>query len=79
MLVRRRLLGLRRLEVTLEMLKQGDLLLEFFRKVSKLVLSEHILLFSGRYRFAFVVEKAESFVFGHNFGRIIEKDSCGLV
>ena len=76
MLVASALLGRRRLQIALEMLQQSNFLLELFREFRELVLGEHILLLVRADSLALIVVEALAFVLGHNFRRIVEKDTC---
>ena len=64
------------LQVALEVLQQGDLLLEFRWELSKVVLRHHVLLLVGRTRLALVVVELRARGLCHYLRGIVEENTC---
>jgi len=64
------------LQVALEVLQQGDLLLEFRWELSKVVLRHHVLLLVGRTSLALVVVELRARGLGHYLCGIVEENTC---
>ena len=64
------------LEVTLEVLKEGDLLLQLLGEVGEAVLRHHILLLVGCDGLPLVVVELGSARLGNDLCGVIEEDTC---
>lgn len=78
-LVTRALLRRRRLQVALEVLQKGYLLLQFLWKLVELILRKHVLLLARADGLAFIVIEAATLVLRHYLGRVVEEDTCRVV